>query len=74
MIPDAAAAQLIAFVVLAPGTTPEAASERLRRHCRESLTPVMCPATYHFEKTLPRTASGKKDRPRLAASLGTVDA
>jgi amino acid adenylation domain-containing protein len=61
--------QLAAFVVT-NGDTP-AAPEELLRFLSAHLPSIMLPATFVLVEALPRTASGKIDRARLAVELAT---
>lgn len=70
---DCRGTHLVAFVAGAPSPT------ELRGHLRQVLPEAMVPAVFHQMESLPRTASGKIDRPGLtsqpfvAASVGTSE-
>jgi amino acid adenylation domain-containing protein len=83
VLPDPEGRRLVAFIAPlpsgeAPGKAlgddvPEGGREllprELERYCRTALAPAMCPAEFRLLSALPSTASGKKDRRRLAAEL-----
>jgi len=63
-IPDAdLGARVIAWIVAAPGTAPDADS--LRRHCRSRLAGFKQPREFRYVDALPRNAVGKLQRSRL---------
>jgi acyl-coenzyme A synthetase/AMP-(fatty) acid ligase/acyl carrier protein len=59
--------QVVAFVV----ARSEVREEELHSHAIERLATPATPARFLFSDTLPRTSSGKVDRPKLASSLET---
>jgi O-succinylbenzoic acid--CoA ligase len=65
-LPDAdLGARVVAWVVVAPGATVDAAE--LLRHCRERLAGFKQPREFRFVAGLPRNAAGKLQRRRLLA-------
>lgn len=52
------------FVAAAAGTQPD--QEALKKHLRENLPPYMVPSVFIFLDQLPKTATGKTDKRRLA--------
>ena len=65
-------ARLYAFVVLDPDAP---APDELRRQMATRVPAYMVPAAYLTKEAIPRTASGKPDRPALVAeALAGVDA
>jgi len=63
-IPDAdLGARVIAWIVAAPGTAPDADS--LQRHCRSHLAGFKQPREFRYVDALPRNAVGKLQRKRL---------
>jgi len=56
----------VAWIVTAPGRTPD--RESLQRHCRRHLAGFKQPREFRFVEALPRTASGKLQRRRLAGN------
>ncbi|KAL2823002.1 hypothetical protein BJX63DRAFT_3515 [Aspergillus granulosus] len=61
------------IVCLVANDTSDGARERIvnqaRKHAAQHLTQSMCPSTYTFLDTLPRSSSGKVDRRALPALL-----
>nr|AKA59375.1 non-ribosomal peptide synthase [uncultured bacterium AB_9] len=60
----------VAFVVAAPGTSPD--SSELVAHCRERLSEQLVPAVFHLVESLPSTPNGKLDRAALRALVGSA--
>jgi acyl-coenzyme A synthetase/AMP-(fatty) acid ligase len=65
VVPSSDNERLVAFVVSRAPATDDLA-HRLDHHCRDLFAPWVCPNAYRFLDALPRTRSGKKDRPSLA--------
>jgi acyl-CoA synthetase (AMP-forming)/AMP-acid ligase II len=55
-----------AVVVREPGTDAGALIE----HCRERLAAFKVPRVVHLVESIPRTPTGKVQRPRMAAHFG----
>jgi 2-aminobenzoate-CoA ligase len=72
-VPDDARGQIIkAFVVLAPGTTGDAALvESLQGFVKATIAPYKYPRAIEFVDALPRTETGKLQRFRLRAPTAT---
>jgi len=67
-IPDERYGQVVgSAVVLRDGSADE---EALRRHCRERLAAFKVPVVVHVVDAIPRTPTGKVQRPRMAAHFG----
>jgi amino acid adenylation domain-containing protein len=63
--PEPGGGQLVAYLVAAEGTRP--APGALRGFLKQRLPEPLIPAVFVFLDAMPRTASGKVDRPRLPA-------
>jgi acyl-CoA synthetase (AMP-forming)/AMP-acid ligase II len=67
-IPDDRYGQVVgAAVVLADAALDE---DTLRRHCRERLAAFKVPVVVHVVDAIPRTPTGKVQRPRMAQHFG----
>ena len=55
---------LAAYIVSRPGSQPTAAD--LKAHCRDQMSAYKCPTSFNFVDELPKTASGKVLRRKLA--------
>jgi len=62
--------RIVACVVFHPGADVKA--EDIRTHCLKSLPLVRVPREIHFSQGLPKTASGKIDRSRLAPHFHAI--
>lgn len=73
-VPDAERGQLVkAFVVLAPGGEPNAATVKdLQDYVKAEIAPYKYPRAIEFMKSLPRTATGKLQRARLRDQVSSV--
>ena len=60
-------ARPVAFCVMTAGAAP--GGGELEAHCRDQLASYKCPVAFYALTALPRTASGKLRRDRLAARL-----
>ncbi|HET8607619.1 MAG TPA: AMP-binding protein [Gaiellaceae bacterium] len=66
-IPDAKYGQVVgSAVVLRGGTGVDA----LAAHCREQVAAFKVPTVFHVVETIPKTPTGKVQRPRMAAHFG----
>ena len=67
-IPDDRYGQVVgAAVVLADPAVDE---DALRRHCRERVAAFKVPVVVHVVDAIPRTPTGKVQRPRMAEHFG----
>lgn len=69
-VPDTKYGERVAAAVVLGG---EVSSEELRDHARESLAAFKVPDTIHPVPEIPRTATGKVQRSRMASHLQIVD-
>jgi long-chain acyl-CoA synthetase len=60
-----------AFVVVREGASESDVETLARAECTKRLAPELVPKMFRFEKSLPKTASGKLSKPALRALLGT---
>jgi long-chain acyl-CoA synthetase len=60
-----------AFLVIRDGSSTADVEALARRECSSRLAPELMPKFFRFEKTLPKTASGKLSKIALRALLGT---
>jgi acyl-CoA synthetase (AMP-forming)/AMP-acid ligase II len=65
-IPDEKYGEVVAAAVALSGEADEAG---LQAHCRERLTAVKVPSVIHVLDAIPRTATGKLQRRRVAAAI-----
>jgi acyl-CoA synthetase (AMP-forming)/AMP-acid ligase II len=66
-VPDAKYGQLVGVAVVPAGSLSEA---DVVAHCREHLAPFKIPSVVHVVDTIPRTPTGKVQRPRMPAHFG----
>ncbi len=66
-IPDAKYGQLVGAAVVERGDTSEA---ELLAHCAERLASFKVPTVIHIVEAIPKTPTGKVQRPRMAAHFG----
>lgn len=66
-IPDAKYGQIVGAAVIPNGQTTDS---DLIAYCREHLAPFKVPTTIHLVESIPRTPTGKVQRPRMAAHFG----
>lgn len=59
-----------AFLVVREGASAEDVEAQARRECAARLAPELMPKMFRFEKSLPKTASGKLSKLALRALLG----
>ena len=59
-----------AFLVIRDGASAVDVEAQARRECAARLVPELMPKIFRFEKTLPKTASGKLSKLALRALLG----
>lgn len=60
-----------AFLVLREGASAADVEAKVRAECTSRLAPELMPKIFRFEKTLPKTASGKLSKIALRALLGS---
>lgn len=56
-----------AFIVLAPGASPDGMADALKSHVQSQIAPYKYPRWFEFVDTLPKTATGKIQRFKLRA-------
>jgi acyl-CoA synthetase (AMP-forming)/AMP-acid ligase II len=66
-VPDAKYGQLVGVAVVPAGPLSET---DVVAHCREHLAPFKVPSVVHVVETIPRTPTGKVQRPRMPAHFG----
>ena len=66
-IPDTKYGQLVGAAVVPSGETTES---ELIAYCSEKLAAFKVPSVIHVVETIPRTPTGKVQRPRMAAHFG----
>jgi acyl-CoA synthetase (AMP-forming)/AMP-acid ligase II len=66
-IPDAKYGQVVGAAVV---PTADVAAAELVAHCREHLAAFKAPTIVHLVEAIPRTPTGKVQRPRMAAHFG----
>ncbi|CAN5887842.1 class I adenylate-forming enzyme family protein [soil metagenome] len=59
------------FIVIREGADAALVEASVRRECTTRLAPELMPKIFRFEKTLPKTASGKPSKLALRALLGS---